>query len=52
MIELSKYTKIIDYTIKLKKSKQLSFGLIYNLKSIELEIFKTYIKINLVNSFI
>ena len=41
-----------DYTIKLKKDKQLFFKLIYSLKPIELEILKIYIKINLINNFI
>ena len=46
------YIKINNHIIKLEKSKQLSFDLIYNLKLIKLKILKTYIKINLVNSFI
>ena len=41
-----------NLVIKLKKNKQLSFKLIYNLKLVELEILKIYIKTNLVNSFI
>ena len=52
IIEFLKYIKINDYTIKLKKSKQLFFSSIYSLKLVELETLKTYIKINLANSFI
>lgn len=50
-MELPKYIKINDYTIKLKKSKQLSFELIYSLELVNLEILKIFIKINLANSF-
>lgn len=52
IVGLLKYNGINDYTIKLKKDKQLFFVPIYSLKLIKLEIFKTYIKINLANSFI
>ena len=52
MIELSKYSSINDYSINLEKSNQLLPKPIYSLRPIELEIFKTYIKINLANSFI
>ena len=53
VIELPEYTGINDHAIKLEKSKQPSFDPIYSLGSIiELEILKTYIKTNLVNSFI
>ena len=41
-----------EYVIKLKEDKQPSFKLIYSLKPLELETLNTYIKINLVNSFI
>lgn len=51
-IELFKHFNINKYTINLELSKQLLYGLIYSLRSIELEILKTYIEINLVNSFI
>ena len=47
-----KYTRINNYIIQLKKDKQPFFGLIYNLRSIELEILKIYIKTNLANGFI
>ena len=50
--EIPKYTRINDYIIKLKEDKQLLFGPIYSLRSIELEILKTYIQTNLANSFI
>ena len=51
-MELLENTKINEYAIKLEEDKQLLFGPIYNLGPIELEILKTYIKINLANSFI
>ena len=47
-----KYTKINNYTIKLKESKQLIFKSIYNLKPIKLETLKIYIKTNFINNFI
>ena len=50
--ELSEHSNINDITIKLKKSKQPLFRLIYNLGSVELEILKIYIKTNLANDFI
>ena len=49
--ELSDQNKINDYAIKLEKSKQQLFGPIYSLRPVELEILKTYIKLNLTNSF-
>ena len=51
-VKFLKYTKIIDYTIKLEKNKQLLFRSIYNLGLIELKTLKIYIKIHLVNNFI
>ena len=51
-MEFLKYIRIINYIIKLEKNKQLLFGSIYNLEVVKLEILKTYIKINLINSFI
>ena len=41
-----------EYAIKLEEGKQPSFGLIYNLDSVELETLKTYIETNLANGFI
>ena len=41
-----------NHTIKLEKDKQSLFGPIYNLRLVELETFKIYIKINLANNFI
>ena len=41
-----------NYAIKLEKGKQLLFGPIYSLGSVELETLKTYIKANLANGFI
>ena len=43
---------INEHTIKLKKDKQPLFRPIYSLGPVELEILKTYIKINLANGFI
>ena len=51
-VKLLEYIRINNYIIKLKKNKQLYFGLIYSLESVKLEMLKTYIKINLANSFI
>ena len=52
IVKLSKNTKINKHAIKLEKSKQLLFNLIYSLKKVKLETLKTYIKINLTSSFI
>ena len=52
IVKFLKNFEINKYAIELKKNKQLSFGLIYSLKPIKLEILKTYILINLANSFI
>ena len=51
-MELLENTRINEYAIELKKGKQPSFGPIYSLELIELETLKTYIEINLANSFI
>ena len=50
--KLLENTKINKHAIKLIEGKQPSFKLIYGLRPVELETLKTYIKINLVNSFI
>ena len=50
--ELPENTGINEHVIKLEKDKQLLFGPIYSLGPIELETLKTYIEINLANSFI
>ena len=50
--KLLKNTGINKHTIELEKDKQPPFGLIYSLEPVELETLKTYIKINLANSFI
>ena len=47
-----KYTEINTHAIDLEKGKQPLYGPIYSLKLVELEILKTYIKINLANGFI
>lgn len=52
VVELSKHTRMNNYSIKLKEGKQLSFSPIYSLEPIELETLKTYIKTNLANDFI
>ena len=52
VIKFSKYIKIINYIIKLEKNNQLFFKPIYSQRLIELEMLKTYIKINLTNNFI
>ena len=49
---LSEQTDISEHTIKLIRTKQPSYKAIYSLDFIKLEIFKTYIKINLANDFI
>ena len=50
--ELSENIRINEYAIKLEDGKQPPFGLIYNLRPVELETLKIYIKTNLANSFI
>ena len=50
--ELLQNTRINEYAIKLEQDKQLPFGSIYNLGSVKLKTLKTYIEINLANSFI
>ena len=40
-----------NYNIKLDKNKQLSFRFIYNLKLVELEMLKIYIKTYLGDNF-
>ena len=52
VVELPENTGINEYAIKLEEGEQWPFGPIYSLGLIELEIFKTYIKTNLANSFI
>ena len=49
--ELLENTKINEYAIELKESKQPPFDLIYSPGLVKLEILKTYIKINLANNF-
>lgn len=51
-VKLPKYIRNNNYAINWIKGKQLSYRLIYTLKSVEFEILKTYIKINLANSFL
>ena len=50
--ELPENTEINEHVIELEKSKQPPFKPIYSLGLIKLEMLKTYIKINLANSFI
>ena len=51
-VELLDNTGMNEYAIQLEENKHPVFGLIYSLKPVELENLKTYIKINLANSFI
>ena len=50
--ELLEHTKMSEHAIKLEEGKQPSFGPIYSLDLLMLEILKTYIKTNLTNGFI
>ena len=50
--ELLENTGMNEYAIKSEKDKQPSFGQIYSQDLVELKTLKTYIKINLANSFI
>ena len=50
--ELLEHIGINDQAIKLEKSKQLLFKLIYSLSQVELKMLKTYIETNLLNGFI
>lgn len=51
-VELLEHTCIKNHNINLGESKQPPYEPIYSLGPVELEIFKTYIKTNLVNEFI
>lgn len=51
-VVLSNHLDINQHAIDLKSDKQLLYRLMYSLGLIELEILKTYIKINLANNFI
>ena len=50
--ELLENTGINEHAIELEEDKQSPFGPIYSLGPVELETLKTYIEINLANSFI
>ncbi len=50
--ELPEHTGINNHTIKLVDDWQPPYGPIYNLRPVELEILKAYIKNNLANGFI
>lgn len=50
--QLLKYTKINNYVIKQINIKQLFYNVIYCLEILNLNMFKTYIKTKLVNSFL
>ena len=52
IVKLLEHIEINNHAIKLEKSKQPPFSLIYSLRLIELETLKTYIEINLANNFI
>lgn len=49
---LPEQVNINEHAIKLEESKQPPYGPIYSLGLVELEMLKTYIKINLANGFI
>ena len=49
--ELLEHIEIKDHAIKFVDDWEPPYGLIYNLRSVELETLKTYIEINLANSF-
>lgn len=51
-IELPEHIKINDHFFNQEEDKQPPYRLIYNLKPVELEMLKTYIKNNLKNLFI
>ena len=51
-MELPKNTGMNKHAIELEKGKQQPFVPIYSLGPVELEMLKTYIKINLANNFI
>ena len=51
-VELLENNGINEHAIKLEEDKQLLFSPIYSLEPVKLETLKTYIKINLANSFI
>ena len=51
-VELPENTGINKHAIKLEEGKQPLFGPIYSLGPVELETLKTYVEINLANSFI
>lgn len=51
-MKLSKNIEINQHVIELKKGKQLPNKLIYNLESVELEILKIYIKINIKTGYL
>ena len=50
-VKLFVYLGTNKYIIDFTRGKQPSYRLIYSLKLVELETLKTYIKINLANSF-
>ena len=50
--ELPEHTGMNNHAIELEKGKPPPVGLIYSLGPVKLEILKTYVKINLANSFI
>ena len=50
--EFPENIRINEHIIKLEEDKQPLFEPIYSLESVELEILKTYIEINLANGFI
>ncbi len=51
-VELPKHTRINNHVIELGDDWQFSYGPIYSLGPVELEILKAYIENNLANGFI
>ena len=52
VLKLQKHIKINNHFINLLNDKQLSYGFIFSIELIKLEMFKTYIQGNSTNSFI
>ena len=50
--KLPEYMKINNHIIKLVNNQQPSYSSIYNMGLVELEMLKTYIKINMTKDFI
>lgn len=51
-VVLSEISYLNQYAIKLQEGQQFFYGSIYNMEPLKLKTLKTYIEINLANSFI